>query len=346
MMLVSIFFRRPIIRLIYGNIADDVMGAASIYFLITACSYPFLAIYNAAGSLFRSVGNSKMTMRIALLVNILNVAGNYILIYVAKLGIAGAAISTLISRAVAAAIVLTLLITNKRIAVSLSGITKINFRAAMIHNILNVAIPSAVENSMFQIGRLLTQRIFTSFGTAAIAGNAIASVINSFSFMPGQAYCLSLVTIVGQCIGAGDIASAKLNTKKVMKLSYATLFIMNVFIYVFMENLISLFSLSSEAHSYAVLFLSFHCISMTIGWAPSFALPNALRAAGDAKYVMFVAAISMWTVRVSAAYLMAFFFHIGPLGVWLGMGLDFIARGASYIIRWHGGKWMNKKVIE
>jgi Na+-driven multidrug efflux pump len=164
--------------------------------------------------------------------------------------------------------------------------------------------------------------------------------------MPGQAYSFALITIVGQCMGAADINAAKVNTKKIMKLSYATLFILNLIIYIFMDNLISLFNLSGEAHNYAVLFLRVHCISMTIGWAPSFAMPNALRAAGDAKYVMWVAAISMWTVRVLAAYLLSFVFKVGPLGVWLGMGLDFLVRGTCYCTRWAGGKWQSKHVLD
>jgi Na+-driven multidrug efflux pump len=199
---------------------------------------------------------------------------------------------------------------------------------------------------MFQVGRLLTQRIFTVFGTAAIAGNAIASVINSFSFMPGNAYGMVLLTVVGQCIGAGDYAAAKKNTAKIMKLSYITLFVMNLMIYIFMERLISLFNLSGEAHDFAKSFLRVHCISMTIGWAMSFGLPNALRAAGDARYVMIAASVSMWTVRVSAAYLLSYVVGVGPLGVWLAMGGDFIVRGTCYLVRWHGGKWEKKRVIE
>jgi Na+-driven multidrug efflux pump len=198
---------------------------------------------------------------------------------------------------------------------------------------------------MFQVGRLLTQRIFTTFGTVAMAGNAIAGVINSFSFMPGMAYGMALITIVGQCIGAGDYEAAKKNTAKIMKLTYITVFVLNGLVFVFMENLVSLFSLSPEAHALAKTFLQVHCVSMAIGWPLSFAMPNALRAAGDAKYVMIVATVSMWVVRVSAAYLLSYTFGVGPLGVWLAMGGDFIVRGGFYLHRWVKGKWRTKRVI-
>jgi putative MATE family efflux protein len=341
----SLFLRRPIIRLFYGNIAPDVMEAGSVYFLVTALSYPFLALYNANAALFRAAGNSRVTMLIALLVNVMNIGGNAFFVYVARLGVAGVALSTLVCRAAAGIILMALLVRGRQGSLHITGLFKIRFCRPMIRSILNVGIPSGLESSMFQIGRLLTQRIFTSFGTTAIAANAIAGVINSVSFMPGMAYGIALLTIVGQCVGAGDYGGAKKQTAKIIKLAYGTLFVISLLIYLFMENLVSLFNLSPEAHDMAKLFLRVHCISMVIGWPMSFALPNALRAAGDARFVMIVAAVSMWTVRVSAAYLLTYTFGVGPLGVWLAMGGDFLVRGTCYLTRWLRGRWQYKTVI-
>jgi Na+-driven multidrug efflux pump len=275
----------------------------------------------------------------------MNIGGNAFLIMGLKLGVTGAALSTLLSRT-AAAIVTFYMLTASRAPISLSGIFRVRLSRNMVHSILNVGIPSGLESSMFMVGRLLTQRIFTTFGTSAMAGNAIAGVVNSFSFMPGTAFGMALLTIVGQCIGAGDYRSAKKETAKIMKMAYATLIVLSALIYVFMDPLLSLFSLSPTANEYAKSFLRIHCISMMIGWPMSFALPNALRAAGDARYVMLVASVSMWTVRVSAAYLLSYTLKVGPLGVWLAMGADFISRGSFYLVRWIRGKWQEKKVIE
>jgi putative MATE family efflux protein len=345
-MLFTLILRRPVISLIYGKVESDVMEAAAVYFLITAFSYPMLAIYNACAALFRAAGNSRVPMGIALLVNIINIGGNAFFIFGLKIGVAGAALSTMISRSAAAAVLVGMLVFNRRLPITLAGLHKIALIRTMVRNILNVGIPSGLENSMFQIGRLLTQRIFTGFGTFAIAANAISSVVNSFSFMPGMAYGMALITIVGQCVGAGDYPGAKRYTAKVMKIACVTVFIINLLIYIFMDPLIGLFNLSREAHGLAKNFLRVHCISMVIGWVFSFALPNALRAAGDARYVMIVAAISMWTVRVSAAYFLSYVLKIGPLGVWIAMGLDFVSRGTFYLTRWRSGKWQQKKVIE
>jgi putative MATE family efflux protein len=342
---ITIALRRPIISLLYGNIADEVMSAADIYFLITAMSYPFLAIYNADAALFRASGNSGTPMRVSILVNILNIGGNAFFIFGLHIGVAGAALSTLISRIVAAGVLTRLLTRSGGHVMNLSGILKIRLCRPMIRRILNVGIPSGLESSMFQVGRLLTQRIFTTFGTSAIAGNAIAGVINSFSFMPGMAYGIALLTVVGQCVGAGDYNAAKRQTKKIMILSYITIVAFSSLNFIFMEPLVSLFQLSPEAHGMAKTFLRVHCISMAIGWPMSFALPNALRAAGDARYVMIVASVSMWIVRVSAAYLLSYPLGVGPLGVWIAMGADFVGRGSFYLGRWLRGRWQTKTVI-
>jgi len=345
MTVIALLLRRPIIRLFYGNIELDVMNASAVYFFITALSYPFLAAFNANAALFRAVGNSKFTMRMALLINIMNIGGNALLIYGLKLGVAGAALSTLFCRMIAA--VITTVVLNRSVTspISLSGLFKIRFVRSMINNILNVGIPSGMESSMFMVGRLLTQRIFPVFGTVAIAANAVTSVINSFSFMMGNAFGIALLTIVGQCIGAKDYAAAKKQTFKIMKLAYITLFVISVFIYFFTEPLIRLFNLSPEAQKLAKTFLQVHCISMAFGWAMSFALPNALRAAGDVRFVMIAATVSMWTVRVSAAYLFTFALKMGPLGVWIAMGADFVVRGILYGTRWARGSWQGKRVI-
>jgi len=257
----------------------------------------------------------------------------------------GAALSTLICRILASVITTVMLSRNSETPISLSGILRIHLIPSMIKNILNIGIPSGLESSMFMIGKLLTQRIFTVFGTTAIAANAIANVVNSFSFMPGTAFCYALLTIVGQCIGAGDYAAAKKQTLKIMIISYITLTVISVIIYAAMEPLVCLFNLSPDTHVMAKSFLRVHCISMAVGWAMSFCLPNSLRAAGDARFVMIGAVVSMWTVRVSGAYLFTFVLGIGPIGVWLAMGADFILRGTIYYVRWIGGKWQSKRVI-
>ena len=352
LMVFTICLCGPMLRLIYGNIADDVMSSASIYFIITSISFPFLALYTSAAALFRSMGNSKVTMRCALFVNIINVAGNALLIYVLKLGAAGAAISTVVSRIIASAVLLYLLRhirqTDKngdQIIINLRGITKIKLEGAMIKRILNIGVPSGLETSMFQVGKILVTRIFTMFGTAAIAANAVSATINSIAFMPGSGYGMGLLIIAGQCIGAGDYAGVKKYTKKIMMIAYFTYIFININIFIFMDPIISVFNLSEEAYALCVIFLRIHCVTSSLFWCPSFVLPNVLKAAGDARYVMIVAASTMWFVRVCSAFIFAFPLGLGPAAVSLAMGADFLFRGIFFTARWLRGKWKEKRVI-
>ncbi|GHV75159.1 hypothetical protein AGMMS49940_24610 [Spirochaetia bacterium] len=198
---------------------------------------------------------------------------------------------------------------------------------------------------MFQFGKILVSRIFTSFGTAAIAANAITTAISSLFFMPGQAFGLAILTIIGQCIGAGDYQGAKQYTVKILKLCYIVLIAMTALILLFADPLLGLFHLSAEAQVLAKSYILVYSIAAPIFWPLGFTLPNALRAAGDARYCMAVSIITMWTVRVSAAYLIAYPLGIGSAGAWIAMGLDFVARAGFYTTRWVRGKWMEKRVI-
>jgi putative MATE family efflux protein len=345
LMILTMLLCRPFLNAIYGNIADDVMQAAQVYFIITAVSYPFLALYTSASALFRSMGNSKVTMRIAVLVNIINIAGNALLIYGMGLGVAGAALATLFGRIVAAFLLMYLLMRDRTRIINLNGITNIKLESAMIKRILNIGIPSGLEASMFQIGKILITRIFTTFGTVAIAANAVSSTINSIAFMPGSGFGMGLLIIAGQCIGAGDYLAAKRHTKKILILSYITYLLININIFIFMDQIIGIFNLSQQAHNMCVLFLRIHCITSTLFWCPSFVLPNALKAAGDARYVMIVAACSMWLVRVCSAFVLAFPLGLGPAAVWAAMGADFLFRGIFFTKRWLSNRWIEKKVI-
>jgi putative MATE family efflux protein len=345
LMTITLALLGPILRLVYGNIAADVMDAALVYFLLTALSYPFLAIYNSTAALFRAMANSRVPMFIALLVNVLNIGGNAVFIYGFHMGTEGAGLSTLICRIIAAVILTAMLMSKRSKTISLANLFRVKLVLPMIRSILNVGIPSGLENSMFQFGRLLVVRIFTVFGTAAIAANAVTSVINSLCFMPGMAYGMAILTVAGQCIGANNYDGARKHTVKIIKICYATLITLGMINFVFMEQIVSLFRLSPEAHDMAKSFLVVHCIAQALFWPLSFALPNAMRAAGDARFCMIVAVVSMWTIRVIAAYLITYALGFGPIGVWYAMGGDFLFRSVCYVRRWRGGRWQEKRVI-
>ncbi|MDR3166752.1 MAG: MATE family efflux transporter [Treponema sp.] len=344
-MVFTLLSRRSLLRLIYGNIGSDVMGAAETYFWISALGYPFLSLYNASAALFRSMGNSRITMMVSVLVNLLHVGVNFILIYGLGLGVAGAALSTLTSRIVAALLLTGLLLSRRVGPLSLSGLFKIRIAPYIIRSILKVGVPSGLESSMFQLGKLLVSRIATTFGTAAIAANAVTGVIISFANMPAGAFGLAMITIVGQCIGAGDYSAARRFTGRLMKMVHIIMFVISLLTLIFLDPIVGFFNLTEGSHEMTKTFLWVLCIMAPISWPPSWTLPNALRAAGDARYVMILAALSMWAVRVLGAYLCAYTFGFGVIGVWYAMVADWCVRAVFYIHRWRRGRWQEKRII-
>ena len=341
----SLIFRSPVISLFYGALDANVMEAAMIYFFLSALSYPLLGFYNACAALMRSAGNSKTPMYVSILVNILHIGGNFIFLYVFDLGIIGLGLSSLISRTVAAIILVRKLVREKESPVSLSGILSFTIIPNMAKRIFSIGIPATLEQSMFQFGRLFTQRIFPIFGTSIIAANAVAGTINSFAFMLGNAFIVALMTVVGQCIGAGDYNAAKLQTKKLVRYTWLSVFFVSVMIFSFRGNMISLFNLSPDAVIAADNFVMVISVFMAFFWSFSFAPPAALRAAGYAKFVMVIGILSMWIIRVVLAYVLTFYFGLGPIGVWIAQGMDFVFRSAAFAIRWRSGRWQKIKVI-
>lgn len=337
----ALAFKRPILNLVFGRIEADVMGNALTYLFYSALSYPFLALYNACAALFRSMGNSRISMLTSLLMNGINIVGNAILIYGFNMGVAGAAIATLFSRIVAAIVMLVLIARSSNL-IYVDFKTKFRPDWAMIKKILYIGVPNSFENSFFQLGKILVLSIVTMFGTMQITANAVANNLASFGCIPGQAMGLSLITIVGQCVGARDTKQAVYYTKRVLKYSHAAVLITNLFVIVCLPWILQMYSLSAETAQYATIIILIHNTCSIIFWPESFELPNALRAANDVRYTMWIAIISMLLFRIAFSYILGLGFGMGVIGVWIAMILDWIFRDIFFIGRFARGKWKQK----
>ena len=246
----ALLLRKLILRLLFGAIADDVMDNAMTYFFWSALSYPFLAIYNSGAALFRSIGNSKIPMYSSLVMNVLNITGNALLLFVAHMGVTGVAIASLISRAAAMLIVLYLL-SNRENLIYLNFRERFRIEWGMMKRILHIGIPSCLENSLFQLGRVLVVSIIATFGTIQIAANAVANSYDALGCIPGSAMNLAMITVVGQCVGAGDYPQARYYIKKLLKISYLMTFALNLGILLSLPLTLRIYDLSAETLSQA-----------------------------------------------------------------------------------------------
>ena len=337
-------FHKPLLSLMFGKVENEVMDSAVTYLIITAISICPLAIYNSCAALFRAMNDSGTTMMIAIIMNLINLLGNAVLIYGAKIGVAGAAIATTLSRIVAAVIIMILMFRPKKTINFCGQITiRLNFR--LIKKILYIGIPNGLENSLFQLGKILLLSLISTLGTYAIAANAVCNTLASFNVLPGQAINLALLSVASLCVGAGDYEQTRYYTKKLMRI--ATLFtaMLSIVIVLFAPMIMKMYQLSPKTTELAVSVIRWHAVMAVFLWMPSFTLPNTLRAAGDVVWTMIIAIASMWIFRIGCAYLIARYINLGLLGVWMAMTVDWLFRAICYEVRYHGHKWeMAKKV--
>ncbi|GHU38670.1 MATE family efflux transporter [Spirochaetia bacterium] len=337
-MILCLFFRRHILNLVFGNVEPEVMRNALIYFFITAFSFPFIALFNAAASLFRCMGNSKVSMINAFIMNIINIVFNAVFIYGMKLGVAGAAYATVISRIVAS-ITMICMLRNRRLAISVRSYSLKDTSFLMIKRILNIGIPNGLENSIFQIGKIIMTSFVAGFGTSSITAHAIGNSIAGVGVIPGQAMSMALITVVAQCVGAKEYDQADTYIKHLMKQAYIYVATLNIAILVLLKPILSLCNLSGETFNLAYKLLLIHGIGAIFIWVVSFTLPNAFRAAGDVRFPMVVSISSMFIFRIGFSFVFSMTFHIGVLSVWFAMIIDWVFRSVCFLLRWKSGKW-------
>ena len=343
-MVIVIIFNKSLLHLIFGNVEHDVMYNAEIYFLFSAFSYPFIALYNSGAALFRSIGNSKIAMINSAIMNVINIILNAIFIFYFQWGVFGAVFATLIARAIACLIVLRKL-SDPENPLRVCDYLHWKFDKVYIEKILAIGIPSGLENGMFQLGKILVQSLIAAFGTYSIAANAVSNNLAQMQIIPGMAISLAMVTVVGQCVGANDYIQAKYYIKKLMKITYVSMFVLIVFILLLTPIILSFYSLSKETMDLAYQCIFFHGIVGALIWPTAFTFPNALRASNDAKYTMIVSAVSMLTFRLCLSYILGQYCGLGLLGVWLAMFVDWFVRCIFFVWRYLSGKWMNRQLV-
>ena len=339
-----ILAKKPLLRLLFGSIENDVMENAIIYLLISAVSFPFLAVYNACAALFRSMGNAQITLKVSILINIINVVGNAVCIFGLHMGVAGVAVPSLISRAVGG-IVLYILLKNPD---NMVHFVKEKFRMEwdVIRKILYIGIPSGIENGIFQLGRVLVVSIISGFGTVQIAANGVANNLDSMGCIVGQAVSLAMITVIGQCVGAQDEKQIRYYTKKLLLIAYTATAILNTIILLCLNPILSLYGLSAETTRLAYILVMIHDGCAIFMWPAGFVLPNMLRACNDVKFTMIVSIFSMFTFRIGFSYLIGVQMGMGAIGVWIAMVIDWVFRITLFVGRYLSGRWKKLCLVQ
>ena len=343
--LIAILGGKSLLSLIFGAVEPDVMANARTYFWLSALSYPFLAVYNAGAALFRASGNSRLPMTVSILSNIINIIGNAILIFGLKMGVLGAAIPTLLGRVFCAVVILyKLRQPHQKIIVHDYRAIRPDFKR--IGSILRIGVPTGVENSMFQFGKLVIQSTVSTLGTAAIAANAMAAMVEGFVGNASVGVGLGLMTVVGQCMGAGHVEEAR---RYILKLSFLGRMLILLFCAmaaVLIQPVTVIAGMEPDAAQMTVQMVWLICAYKPLMWSTSFMLAYGMRAAGDVKFSLITSSVTMWTCRVIITVVLIRVFHMGPVAVWIGMFSDWTARSIAYVWRFRSGRWAQHQVIE
>ena len=343
-MAICLVFSRQLLQLLFGTVEADVMQAAMTYFLITAYSFPMLGIYNASAALFRSAGKTDVTMYISLMMNTVNIIGDFIGVQLLGAGVAGVAVPTLISRGLAA-VVITALAFRERNRIVLRWKNIVCWDAPLLGRILRIAVPNGIENGLFALGRVLVTSIVSQFGTVQIAANGVANSIDQIAIVVVNAVNLAIITVVGQCIGAGEPDQAQFYTKKLMKISYLSTGILGVVVCAALPLILRFYQLSESTMWYAAVLIVMHNILAFALHPTSFNLANSLRATGDVRFTMYTGILSMLIFRLGSAVLFGILLNLGIIGVWIAMGMDWLARSVAFSVRYAGGKWRTIRSI-
>lgn len=343
-MAVCLLTRGPLLRLIFGSVEADVMEAARIYFFYTALSFPFIALYDAGSSIYRAQGNTRLPMTIAVVSNGLNIAGNAVLIWGFHLGVTGAAIATLGSRVISAVVVLAFLRDPKQ-EIAVYGYGRIRPDGQRIRRILSLGIPNGIENAMFQFGKLAIQSTVSTLGTIAIAAQAMTNILENLNGIAAIGIGIGMMTVVGQCLGAGRQDEAIYYIKKLSVIAEAVIIGCCALVYILTRPVTTLGGMEPESAKMCFYMIGWITVVKPIVWTLAFVPAYGMRAAGDVRFSMILSCISMWLFRVTLCIYLCRVHGFGPIAVWIGMFTDWTVRGIVFTIRFKSRRWLAHEVV-
>lgn len=340
-----ILFAKPLIATMFAGADALVIEKATEYLIGCAISTVFLSVYMGAFAVFRGIGETKICLRLSMVINLLHLFASFVFLNIMHLDILGTALSLNLARFVGGVMAMYyLMYPGSKLRVRWSDIFKLD--GSILKSIMSTSAPFALEQICFNGGGILVSMYIVKLGTQSVAANAVANSTLMVFYSMGMATAHLTVTVVGQCIGAGDKEMATYYGKKMVLLGEAMILASLALMLPFLRLILKLYQAPEETLGLIYILLAIAFIPMAFFWSASNVLPNVLRAAGDVNFTAYVSLITMWVVRVGMGYVVSIKMGVGIVGVWICMGAEWLVRTVIFVLRFKSGVWLTKKTIE
>lgn len=343
-MIVILALNGVVIDGLFGKVEPEVREACVTYLRISAYSYPALVIYDTGAARYRSIGKTSTTMYISIFSNGINIVGNLIGVFVLKAGVAGVAYPSLIARSFSA-VVITVLCFREHEGVRYDLKWIFAWNTGLMRRILKIAIPNGIESGIFQFVKVALSSVVALFGTCQIAANGIAQSIWSMAALISSSMGPVFITVIGQCMGAGNIPEAERYFKKLLKITIGISLIWNALIFALTPLILQGYAISSQTRQLVIWLVLIHNIASSVIFPFADPLGKGLRAAGDAKFTMSISLFTTIGVRLILSVLFGIVLDMGVIGIAFAMCLDWLVRGVIFWQRFRKGKWKTFQVI-
>ena len=334
--IIFLLFSEQIINLV-GNAKDMNLSDAILYQNMTVIGFPFLGVSIATFYAFRAMGENKIPMIGNTLALVLKIILNFLLVYLFKWGIFGAALSTTLTRLFSAIFSIYLVFWSKKNWISLE-LKDLKFDYFTSKRILKVGIPAAVEQLGLRIGMLIFEMMVISLGNLSYAAHKIALTAESISFNLGFAFSFAASALVGQELGKGSSQKALKNGYICTIIAMIVMSTFGLLFFIIPQFLVSLFTKDKDVIELATMALKIVSICQPFSGA-SMVLAGALRGAGDTKSVLLITYLGIFLIRIPITYLFLDVLNLGLAGAWIVMTIDLAIRSSLAFYIFRRGKW-------
>ncbi len=341
---------RPIVALMGADAEVLRLGVAYLVWLLPGL-FLFMVATVLSGAL-RGAGDTRTPMWINVIINLLNIVFCYVLIFgklgAPALGVLGAGLATTIARAIGSLTLLGLMFSRRTVVSfepghhrSLGAFLRPDFE--IIDRIVAIGVPAALERVVNSVGQLLYTRVVSSLGKVAFAAHTLALNVESLSYMPGLGFSVAATTLVGQRLGAGRPDEAESNGWECNRMGLWVMGFMGAVFFTFPTFLLRMYTNDPAVIAMGVVALRIVAFTQ-IPEAVGFVLSGALRGAGDTRSVLSITVLGVWAVRLGTSLLLVPVLHLGLVGAWVAMLLDWVVRAAYLVLRFRSRSWKEVRV--